>query len=59
MLCAAAEGESLDTEKVVSMFSHDGYMWDMATGTMFQGKAIGESLAGLARAFPRCVSRNT
>ena len=50
--CAAAEGQGLDTEKFVSMFSHDGYMWDMASGTKFRGKGIGDSIAGLARAFP-------
>jgi hypothetical protein len=41
--CAAAEGQGLDTEKFVSMFSHDGYMWDMASGTKFRGKGIGDS----------------
>jgi hypothetical protein len=51
-LCAAAEAEGLDTEKFVSMFSHDGYMWDMASGTKFRGQAIGDSIAGLAHAFP-------
>jgi hypothetical protein len=51
-LCAAAEGQGLDIEKFVSMFSHDGYMWDMASGTKFRGQAIGESIAGLASAFP-------
>ena len=50
--CAAAEGQGLDTEKFVSMFSDDGYMWDMASGTKFRGKAIGDSVAGLASAFP-------
>lgn len=50
--CATAEGPGLDTEKLVSMFSSDGYMWDMATGTKFRGKAIGDSVAGLASAFP-------
>ena len=51
-LYAAGEGRGTDTEKFVSMFSDDGYMWDMATGTKFRGKAIGESIAGLASAFP-------
>ena len=51
-LCAAAEAEGLDTEKFVSMFSHDGYMWDMASGTKFRGQAFGDSIAGLAHAFP-------
>jgi predicted ester cyclase len=50
--CAAAEGPGLDVEKIVSMFSHDGYMWDMASGTKFRGKSIGDSIAGLASAFP-------
>ncbi|PNG25624.1 nuclear transport factor 2 family protein [Methylocella silvestris] len=47
-----AEGKGLDTEKFVSMFSGDGYMLDMASGTKFHGKAIGDSIASLARAFP-------
>jgi predicted ester cyclase len=51
-LCSAAEGEGLDKEKFVSMFSDDGYMWDMASGTKFRGNAIGDSIAGLAQAFP-------
>ena len=50
--CAAAEGQGLDTEKFVSMFSHDGYMWDMASGTKFRGKCIGDCIAALASAFP-------
>src|SRR5471030_1176231 len=51
-LCAAAEGQGLDIEKFVSMFSHEGYMWDMASGMKFRGQAIGDSIAGLAIAFP-------
>ena len=51
-LCSAAEGQGLDIEKFVSMFPHDGYMWDMASGMKFRGQAIGDSIAGLARAFP-------
>jgi predicted ester cyclase len=51
-LCAAAEGQGIDIEKFVSLFSRDGYMWDMASGMKFRGKAIGDSIAGLARAFP-------
>ena len=51
-MCAAAEGQGLDTEKFVSMFSDDGYMWDMASGTKFRGKGIGDSIAALASAFP-------
>src|SRR5450631_2716459 len=47
-----AEGQGLDTEKFVAMFSDEGYMLDMASGTKFRGKAIGESIASLASAFP-------
>ena len=46
------EGQGLDTQKFVSMFSDEGYMLDMASGTKFRGKAIGDSIAALARAFP-------
>ena len=46
------EGEQMDVEKFVSMFSDEGYMLDMASGTKFRGKAIGDSIAGLASAFP-------
>ena len=51
-LYAAAEGQGTDTEKFVSMFSDEGYMLDMASGTKFRGKAIGESIASLVSAFP-------
>ncbi len=49
---AAAEGEGTNTEKCVSMFSDEGYMWDMASGMKFRGPAIGDSLADFAKAFP-------
>ena len=51
-LYAYGEGQGLDTERFVSMFSDEGYMLDMASGTKFRGKAIGESIARLASAFP-------
>jgi ketosteroid isomerase-like protein len=46
------EGQGLNTEKFVSMFSDEGYMLDMASGTKLRGKAIGDSIASLASAFP-------
>ena len=49
---AAGEGPGMDTKKFVSFFSKKGYMLDMASGTKFRGKAIGDSIAGLASAFP-------
>ena len=51
-LYAAAEGQGLDTKKLVSMFSEEGYMLDVPSGTKFRGQAIGDSVAGLATAFP-------
>ena len=51
-LYAYGEGQGIDTQKFVSMFSDEGYMLDMASGTKFRGKAIGDSVAGLASAFP-------
>ena len=51
-LYAYAEGQGLDTEKFVSMFSDEGYMLDMASGMMFRGKAIGDFYCRLASAFP-------
>jgi ketosteroid isomerase-like protein len=51
-LYAAGEGPGMDTEKFVSMFSDEGYMWDMASGTKFRGQAIGDSISRLASAFP-------
>ena len=47
-----AEGQGTDMEKFVSMFSDEGYMLDMASGTKFRGKAIGDSITSLASAFP-------
>ena len=42
----------MDTEKFVSFFSEEGYMYDVPSGTKFRGKAIGASIAALASAFP-------
>ncbi len=51
-LYAAGEGSEMDTEKFVSFFSEEGYMFDVPSGTKFRGKAIGDSIAALASAFP-------
>jgi uncharacterized protein len=51
-LYAAGEPPGLDTKKFVSFFSKEGYMYDVPSGTKFRGKAIGESIAALASAFP-------
>ena len=65
-LYAAAEGRGTDPAKFVSMFSDDGYMRDMPSGTDFRGEAIGESISGFVSAFPdahrelltTCVAEN-
>jgi ketosteroid isomerase-like protein len=51
-LYAVGEGSGLDAGKFVSFFSKKGYMCDVPSGTKFRGKAIGDSIAALARAFP-------
>jgi ketosteroid isomerase-like protein len=51
-LYAAAEGQGKDIEKFVSFFSEEGYMRDIPSGTVFRGKAIGDSIAAFASAFP-------
>jgi uncharacterized protein len=51
-LYAAGEGPGMDTEKFVSFFSKEGYMYDVPSGTKLRGKAIGDSIAALASAFP-------
>ncbi len=51
-LYAVAEGPGMDAEKFVSLFSEEGYMHDIPSGTKFRGKAIGDSSTALACAFP-------
>ena len=51
-LYAAAEGPGKDFERFVSFFSEEGYMRDVPSGTVFRGKAIGDSIAAFASAFP-------
>ena len=51
-LYAAGEGPELDPKKFVSFFAGKGYMYDIASDTKFRGKAIGDSIAALAKAFP-------
>jgi hypothetical protein len=51
-LYSAADRRGMDTKKLVSMFSEEGYMLDVPSGTKFRGQAIGDSIAALATAFP-------
>jgi hypothetical protein len=39
-LYAAGEGQGTDIEKFVSMFSEEGYMLDIPSGTKFRGQAL-------------------
>lgn len=51
-LYTVAEGSTFDAGQIASLFAVDGYMRDMATGTLFQGDAIAECIGGLLKAFP-------
>ncbi len=51
-LYSAAEGAHVDPDQVAAMFTEDGYMRDMSSGTDFRGHAIGQSILGLLAAFP-------
>ena len=51
-LYAVGERPGMDAKKFVSFFSKEGYMCDVPSDTKFRGKAIGDSIAALARAFP-------
>ncbi|MGZ3433373.1 MAG: nuclear transport factor 2 family protein [Isosphaeraceae bacterium] len=51
-LYAAAEGRGTDIEKFVSLFSEEGYMYDIPSSIKLRGQAIGDSIAGFASAFP-------
>jgi len=51
-LYAAGEVPGMDAEQFVSFFADEGYMYDVPSGTKFRGKAIGDSIAALASAFP-------
>src|ERR1700682_998773 len=51
-LYVAGEGQGTDTKKFVSMFSEEGYLLDVPSGTKFRGQAISDSIAALASAFP-------
>jgi hypothetical protein len=49
---ASAEGHRTDIKKFVSLFSPEGYMRDVPSGTEFRGEEIGVSIAGFVGAFP-------
>jgi ketosteroid isomerase-like protein len=51
-LYAVADGQGTDIEKFASLFSEEGYMYDIPSGIKFRGQAIGDSIAGFASAFP-------
>ena len=51
-LYAAAEARGLNVERFLSFFSQEGYMLDVPSGTKLRGQALGDSIAGFARAFP-------
>jgi ketosteroid isomerase-like protein len=51
-LYSHAEGATKDTPAFVSMFSADGYFYDVGAGKKYYGKEIGETVDIYAAAFP-------
>lgn len=51
-LYAFAEGDGRDTARFVSLFTEDGYFWDVAAGQKYYGKEIGDTVDIYAEAFP-------
>ncbi len=51
-LYACAEGGQSDPERFNSLFAAEGYLYDVASGDKFRGKAIGEALGPFESAFP-------
>lgn len=49
---AAAEAESRDTDKFVSLFADDGYFLDVPSGKRWYGPDIREAIKGISSAFP-------
>jgi SnoaL-like domain len=44
--------EVLDTKAFVSLFTEDGYFWDVSAGVKYYGQDIGKTVDIYARAFP-------
>ncbi len=51
-LYAAAEANAKDTAKFVSMFTEDGYFWDVSAGVKYYGQEIGDTVDIYDSAFP-------
>ena len=51
-LYSLAEGNAKDTSKFVSMFTDDGYFYDVGAGKKYFGREIGETVDIYAAAFP-------
>lgn len=51
-LYAVAEAGSRDTAKFISLFSEDGYFWDVPAGKKYYGQDIGIPVDAYATAFP-------
>ena len=51
-LYSLAEGNAKDTSKFVSMFTDDGYFYDVGAGKKYFGREIGDTVDIYAAAFP-------
>lgn len=57
-LCAAAKGQGTDIEKFVSMFSEEGYMWDMASTMQQQPGLVSGGITGTTQSDARAMQRS-
>lgn len=51
-LYTLAEGKTKDSARFASMFTDDGYLWNVSGGEKLYGKEIGNLVDGFASAFP-------
>ena len=58
-LYALAEGNAKDTSKFVSVFTDDGYFYDVAADRKYFGRDIGVTVDVYAAAFRTCTGKST
>lgn len=47
--------EVRDTKAFVSLFTDDGYFWDVSAGVKYYGNDIGKTVDIYSKAFPICI----
>ncbi len=51
-LYTLAEGKTKDSARFASMFTGDGYFWNVSMGEKYRGKEISDSIDAIASTFP-------